>query len=82
MTEKNYIKTSSGIGQNTKKSYYISYYKSELAEKLGIKLPITEHSRKKRVVQIYNDDGASTKYSSLNQAAKALNIHPQRIYKW
>ena len=82
MTEKITLRHLQELARTQKISYYISYYKSELAEKLGIKLPITEHSRKKRVVQIYNDDGASTKYSSLNQAAKALNIHPQRIYKW
>ena len=63
---------------------YLKYNRFELAEKGGIELPRPKlrqkKTRKTRSVEIFNSDGTTTTYPSINKAAKALGKHAMQLY--
>ena len=67
--------------------YFSKIKKHELAFKLGIELPkVTPKQRgnrifrTSRIVEVTNPDGTITKYSSINEAARAMGKPPIQLY--
>ena len=64
--------------------WLLAWNRFELAEKGGIELPRPKlrqkKTRKTRSVEIFNSDGTTTTYPSINKAAKALGKHAMQLY--